>query len=240
MILSGHQPNYWPYPGLIGKIMKSDKFMFVTKVQFEKKSWQKRNRVRTKQGWTYIQVPTITKGKMEQNICDVLINNNEDWREKNYRTISLLYSKAPFYNEHKDFLDDLYTKKWDRLVDLDIYIMQYLFRILNVKTEILYDKDYELLGKKTEMLVDMCEKTGCDTYLSNLGSSAYVDISCFTEKGLNHQYINYLGEKYKQQFSGFEDGLTILDMLMNCGKQKTKDILENNLNYQFSKLNEDM
>lgn len=60
MILSGHQPNYWPYPGLIGKIMKSDCFMFVTKVQFEK-SWQKRNRVRTKEGWTYIQLPTITK-----------------------------------------------------------------------------------------------------------------------------------------------------------------------------------
>lgn len=38
MILSGHQPNYWPYPGLIGKIMKSDCFMFVTKVQFEKKA----------------------------------------------------------------------------------------------------------------------------------------------------------------------------------------------------------
>ena len=61
MILSGHQPNYWPYPGLIGKIMKSDRFVFVTKVQFEKKSWQKRNLVRTKEGWTYIQVPTITK-----------------------------------------------------------------------------------------------------------------------------------------------------------------------------------
>ena len=47
MILSGHQPNYWPYTGLIGKIMKSDSFVFVTKVQIEKKSWQKRNRVRT-------------------------------------------------------------------------------------------------------------------------------------------------------------------------------------------------
>lgn len=41
MILSGHQPNYWPYPGLIGKIMKSDRFVFVTKVQFEKKAGKK-------------------------------------------------------------------------------------------------------------------------------------------------------------------------------------------------------
>lgn len=103
MILSGHQPNYWPYPGLIGKIMKSDRFVFVTKVQFEKKSWQKRNRVRTKDGWTYIQVPTITKGKMEQNICDVLINNNEEWKDKNYKTISLLYGKHHFMVNIKIF-----------------------------------------------------------------------------------------------------------------------------------------
>ena len=198
MILSGHQPNYWPYPGLIGKIMKSDRFVFVTKVQFEKKSWQKRNRVRTKEGWTYIQVPTITKGKMEQNICDVLINNNEEWREKNYKTISLLYGKAPFYNEYKDFLDDLYTRHWEKLMDLDIYIMEYIFKLLDVKTEIFYDWNYNFEGKKTDMLVDMCKQIDCDTYLSNLGSSAYVDITCFTENNLNHQYINYIGEQNKK------------------------------------------
>lgn len=97
-----------------------------------------------------------------------------------------------------------------------------------------------LKGKKQIMLVDMCKKTDCDTYLSNLGSSAYVDISCFTDQGLNHQYINYVGESYKQQFPGFEDGLTILDMLMNCGTEKTKEILTNNLNYQFSALNKNL
>ena len=240
MILSGHQPNYWPYPGLIGKIMKSDKFIFVTKVQFEKKSWQKRNRVRTKEGWTYIPVPTITKGKMTQNICDVLINNNDDWREKNFKTISLLYGKSPFYNEYKDFLEDLYTRKWEKLMDLDIYIMEYIFDLLNVNTEILFDRDYDFAGKKTDMLVDMCIKTNCDTYLSNLGSSAYVDISCFTDKGLKHQYINYIGEKYKQLYPGFEEGLTILDMLMSCGTERTKEILLNDSNYQFSELNKDM
>lgn len=240
MILSGHQPNYWPYPGLIGKIMKSDKFVFVTKVQFEKKSWQKRNRVRTKDGWIYIQVPTITKGKMEQNICDVLINNNDDWREKNYRTLSLLYGKAPYYMEYKDFLDDLYTREWNRLMDLDIYIMEYLFDILKIDTEILYDKDFDFKGKKTDMLVDMCIQTNCDTYLSNLGSAAYVDISCFTNSGLNHRYINYVGERYRQMYSGYEDGMTILDMLMNCGTEKTKEILLNDVNYQFSELNKEM
>lgn len=67
---------------------------------------------------------------------------------KNYKTIELLYGKAPFYKEYKDFLDDLYTKQWEKLMDIDIYIMQYLFKELDVKTKILYDRDYEFKGKK--------------------------------------------------------------------------------------------
>ncbi len=31
---------------------------------------------------------------MEQNICDVLINNNEEWKDKNYKTISLLWKST--------------------------------------------------------------------------------------------------------------------------------------------------
>lgn len=240
MVLSGHQPNYWPYPGLIGKILKSDKFVYVTKVQFEKKSWQKRNRIRTKEGWTYIQVPTITKGKFEQNICDVRIDNNTDWKQKTLRSISLVYGKAPYYTQYKDFLEDLYSRDWELLMDMDIYIMNFLLKELKIDTEIFYDKDYSFKGSKTQMLVDMCKKLECDTYLSNLGSSAYVQICDFTNAGLNHRYIDYKGENYRQQFGGFEPGLSILDMLMNCGAEKTREIIDKDENYDYSELNCEM
>lgn len=238
MILSGHQPNYWPYPGLIGKIIKSDTFIYVTNVQFEKKSWQKRNRIRTDKGWMYIQVPTITKGKFDQKISEVEIDNTTDWCEKTKKTISLLYGKAPYFKKYYEFVDEIYSKQWNKLMDLDICIMNYILEELDVKTRILYDKDYIFSGKKTDMLVDMCKKTGCDTYLSNLGSSAYVDINSFTNAGLNHKYINYIGTDYKQQYRGFEPGLSILDMLMNCGREQTIDIISDNKNYEFSRLNE--
>ena len=136
MILSGHQPNYWPYPGLIGKILLSDRFVYVTKVQFEKKSWQKRNRVRTKEGWTYIQVPTITKGKFDQNICDVEIDNSTDWRSKTLKSLTLLYGKAPYFAEFEPFLQDVYSKEWTYLSDLDIYITNYILTyILQIKKD---------------------------------------------------------------------------------------------------------
>ena len=90
------------------------------------------------------------------------------------------------------------------------------------------------------MLVDMCRKLNCDTYLSNLGSSAYVQIPEFTGAGLNHRYIDYKGVTYRQQFGGFEPGLSILDMLMNCGREKTKEIVTDRANYAFSELNKDL
>jgi len=238
MILSGHQPNYWPYPGLIGKIMKSDKFIYVTKVQFEKKSWQKRNRIRTKDGWTYIQVPIITKGKYVQNICDVEIDNKMDWRQKHMRSISLVYGKAPYYKQYKDFIEDLYSKNWIYLSELDIYIMNFLIEELGIKTQIYYDKDFEFSGVKTDMLIDMCKQLDCDTYLSNIGSAAYVQVDEFVSNGKEHLYIDYKGTKYRQQYEGFEPNLSILDMLLNCGKEKTIEILKNDENYWFSNINQ--
>ena len=240
MKLSGHQPNYLPYPGLFGKIMMSDKFMYVTKVQFEKKSWQNRNRIKGANGEMMLTVPVLTKGKFEQLICDVEINNNVDWRNKHLKSIIASYKKAKYFGEYVGFFEDLYTKEWDKLCALDIYIMDFLVKELGIKTEILYDDDFELTGKKTEFLVSMCKQTNCDTYISNLGSQAYVDLNLFKQNNLNHIFINYIGQEYPQCFDGFIKNLSIIDMLFNSGPLKTRQILEDAASYQFSKNNEYM
>lgn len=240
VVLSGHQPNYWPYPGLIGKIMRSDKFIYVTKVQLEKKSWQMRNRIRTKDGWTFLSVPVLSKGKFDQRICDTEINNETDWQNRSLKSIRLLYGKAPYFKDYFPFVEDIYSKKWDLLMDLDINIMNFILNELDCKTEVYYDTDFQFSGKKTQMLVDMCKKLNCDTYLSNLGSSSYVKIKEFTDNGLNHRYIDYVGKNYRQQFSGFEEGLSILDMLMNCGREMTKELIMDDSIYRFSSINAEL
>lgn len=237
MILSGHQPNYLPYPGLVGKIMMSDKFIYVTKVQYERKSWQNRNRIRSMDSEVLLTVPTLKKGKFDQLICDVQINNDLKWGKKHFNSIRLNYKKCKFYNNYIDFFEDLYNKEWNNLCELDIYIMNYILNELNVKTPILYDKDFDFKGNKTDFLVDMCKQTNCDTYMSNKGSENYVELNVFTDNNLNHIYINYIGQQYKQAYRGFIPKLSIIDMLFNCGNVETKKILEDVASYEISKLN---
>lgn len=236
-LLSAHQPNYLPYPGLIGKIMMSDKFIYVSNVQFDKKSWQNRNRIKTGNGPIWLTVPTITKSKFNQKICDVEINNKVNWRKKHFQSIRLNYKKSQYYSTYIDFFENIYSKEWEYLYDLDVFIMNFILDELDVKTEILYDKDFEFSGNKTDFLIDMCKKTNCNIYLSNKGSENYVDIETFENNNLDHVYMNYIGTEYNQCFYGYDPYLSIIDMLFNCGKHDTKKILEKNNNYQISKLN---
>ncbi len=238
MILSGHQPNYLPYPGLIGKIMQSDKFVFVSNVQFEKKSWQNRNRIKCDCREVMLTVPVLTKGRFDQLITEVRINNNENWRKKHFTSINLSYKKAPYYNRYIEFFEDIYNKEWEYLKDLDIFIMNWILRELNCNTELYYDDDYDFAGKGTAYLVDMTKKLGCDTYLSNKGSGAYVDIKSFTDESLNHKYLNYVSPNYVQGKGMFIPYLSIVDMLFWLGEIRTEDIVRDSSNYEYSKLNE--
>lgn len=238
MILSGHQPNYLPYPGLIGKIMMSDKFIYVSNVQFEKKSWQNRNRIKGANGEIILTVPVLTKGKFTQKISEVEINNSTQWKKKHFSAIDLNYRKSKYYKEYIEFFHDLYEKDWKYLNELDIYIMNWLIEHLEIKTEIYYDNDFSFTGEKNALLIDMAKKLDCDTYLSNKGSENYVDISAFTDCKLNHKYMDYIGKEYEQCFKGFSPYLSIFDMLFNVGKQETIEMLKDESNYRFSKMNE--
>lgn len=239
-VLSAHQPNYWPYPGLIGKIMRADKFLYMSEVQLEKQSWQMRNRIRTMDGWRYLGVPVYIKGKSAQRIFDAEIDNTSNWRGKTKGMIQMYYGKSKYYDEFKDFINEVYSIKWTSLNELDIYIMNYILAKLEIQTEILYDTDYDFEGKKTDLLIDYCHKLDCNMYMSNLGSAAYVQINEFNAVNIDHIFIDYKPVTYEQCYPGCEQGLSILDMLMNCGTEKTKEILMNDDNFRFSKLNEEL
>jgi hypothetical protein len=200
MILSGHQANYLPYPGLFSKIFNSDYFIYVNDVQFEKKSWQSRNRIIGESNYIVLTVPTL-KNKFSQIIKDVKINNNTKWKYKHFKSIEINYKKSFYFKKYIKFFEELYSKEWENICDLNIYITNFVIKELDISTKIIYDTNYNFKKKKTERLIEMCQKTNADTYLSNLGSQSYVDLNLFKKKKfviflwiLNQNLTNKKGE----------------------------------------------
>lgn len=103
-ILTAHRPVYLPWLGLLHKIALSDTYVYLDTVQYLKKDWNNRNKIKTAQGWIWLTVPVITKSKFEQTLQEVRINNQVDWRHKHWQSIRLNYSKSPYFQRYAVFL----------------------------------------------------------------------------------------------------------------------------------------
>jgi len=235
MKLSAHQLNFLPYPGLLAKINYSDQFIYLTKIQFEKKSWQSRNQIiGSNNNALLLSVPIKNRDKI-QNIEDVQINNDTNWGKKHLKSITINYKKSPYYKKYLSFFEQLYSIKWKKIEDLNIHILKYLIKELNIQTKIFSDKQFNFKKKKTEFLIEMCQKTNSTTYISNKGSQSYVDISYFKKNKINHFFIDYKDYLYNQKQVSFISKLTIFDMLFFCGNKITEEIIKNTNNIEISK-----
>lgn len=222
MILAGHQPQYLPYPGYFHKIERADLFIIVDHIQYKKKEWQNRNRIRTNEGWMWLTVPVITRGNYYQPICDVEIRANTRWQEKHWRSILLNYKKAPHFSLYASDLKTFFESEWKKLADLNLALIKHFMDLLGINTPIVVSSDYDFGKKKTELLTEMCLELGADGYLSGSGGKDYVDESLLHEAGLSHQFDDYTCPVYPQvhakgEQADFIANLSVIDMLFNVG-----------------------
>lgn len=225
MILTGHQPEYLPYIGFFNKIMHADKFVLVDHIQFNKKNWQNRNKIRTVNGWVWLTVPVYSKNKFTQSINEVEINNTGRWKDKHWKTIYLNYKKAPYFNDFADFFKNIYARSWIKLVNLNEEIIRYLFTVLKINIKIYKSSELNVEGKKTDLVIDLCKKLNADAYLSGEGAKEYINESTFRETGLKSYFRKMEHPIYKQQFESFEPYISVIDLLFNCGAKKSSKII---------------
>ena len=62
------QPTYMPWIGYFNIIDLVDYFVLLDTVQFDKRSWQQRNKIKTTKGLEWISIPVEVKGKRNQKI----------------------------------------------------------------------------------------------------------------------------------------------------------------------------
>ena len=170
MIVTGHQPEFIPYLGFFSKISKADIFVIVDNIQFKKKNFQNRNKIKTREGWMWLTVPVITKGRFEQKICEVEINNSLNWQRKHWASITLNYQKAPFFKEHSGFFEEVYSKEWRLLSEFNEAFIRYIMGQLELDVDVLKSSELGVTGQKTDLLIDICKKTGADTSPASRGS----------------------------------------------------------------------
>jgi hypothetical protein len=199
-----------------------DKFVLLDTVQFEKQSWQQRNRIKTPAGLLWLTVPVIFRGRLGQRILDVEIREAEFWRD-HLRAVELNYRRAPFfemyYSEFSELLQAASTAL--RLADLNLALLHWLSEKMGIKTPIVRSSELAVDGKRTQLLAEICGLLAANTYISPLGSADYLlnELPILTERRVAVLFQHYEHPSYRQLFPPFQTHASVLDLLFNEGEK---------------------
>ena len=229
MILTAHQPVYLPWLGLFHKIALADKFVFFNQVQYLPKDWMNRNKIKSASGEILLTVPVLRKGHREKKNNEIEINNETNWQQKHLKTITMNYKKAPYYETYIQFFEEIYTKQWQYLADLNEYMLRWFLKELNINTEFLKASDFDFQGTKSELVLDMCKKIDVSMYIFGALGRDYAQIDEFKKVGIDIVFQDYNHPTYKQLYGNFTSNLSIIDLLFNCGPDSYKIIMSNNI-----------
>jgi len=215
MIVTIHQPEFLPWLGFWDKMLRSDLFVLLDTVPFEKNYFQNRNRIRTAQGESYITVPVLHPfGRL---IKHVEIENFHGWKRKILRTIELNYHRAPYFNRYYPELRTLFWFDRRYLSDFTIDLIFWLACSFNIERRIILASDLNVSGHKTELLLRMCRKLNASTYLSGISGRDYLDIAQFHEAEIEVRYQDFKHPEYWQCYDPFIPQMSGIDLLFNYG-----------------------
>jgi hypothetical protein len=225
MIVSINQPAYLPWLGYFERIAASDLHIVLDHVQFEKNSFTNRNKVRTKDGATWLTVPVSTKGQFG----DLAINRLEcarqvAWQKKHWTTLKMNYARAPFFMNYAAAYETLYAQGWTNFGAMVRAFLGQHLRDLGITTPLLYSSELAVVGAKSELVLNLCRAVQADVYLSGAMGRAYLDEARFVNANIQVQYQDYVHPVYAQVWPEFVPSLSVLDLLFNHGP-KSLEIL---------------
>lgn len=163
---------------------------------YVKRSERNRTRIMTSGGVMQLSVQLCHANKPRQPITSMQVDYSKRWQHQHIVAIESAYRSAPYYDYYADRFLSLLERRWERLTDLNMAIMEQCAAALKVATPPL-SADYVVASEQD---VDMRLKSGSSTYCAE-------------------PYIQVFSDRFS-----FEANLSILDLIM-CEGPEARNIL---------------
>ncbi len=222
------QPSYIPWRGYFDQINRSDLFVFYDDVQYDKRGWRNRNRIKTSTGPIWLSIPVFNRGAQTEhiNINSIKIVWDRPWNQEHWNSIRLAYGKAPFFSKYAEMVEEFYTRRPEMLADFTIDTTIRLARELGIThTQFLRSSEIQgVEGVKTDRLVSILKKVGATHYISGPSARDYIENEKFEEAGITLEYMEYDYPEYPQLYPPFDPQVSILDTLFMLGGDALKSL----------------
>lgn len=218
------QPTYLPWAGYFQLMGQVDTFVFLDDVQFERRSWQSRNRILL-QGREHLLTVPIAKAERSTAVNAIRVSQDVDWRRSHWQTLLSAYDKAAYGSEALGILEPFYHGPPPSLLsELNQAIIGGIAAALGIATRVVRASDLQCGGRRSQHLIELCSALACDEYISPRGSMEYLEHDDFTSSTSTRlSFQDYTPEPYPQrQVAEFVSHLSVVDVIANAGVEFTK------------------
>ena len=225
-----HQPNYLPWIGFFHKMAHSDIFVLFDDVQLPLgKSYTPRTMIKTGNGTLKLTIPLLKRNDL-LNIRDIKINNTLNWRKKHLRTIQYAYKKAKYFSDYIHLFEDVFEQEWNYLAELNSKLISIIKKTLDIKTELILSSQLDIgEADGLEKILKIVKVLNADTYFTGvgIGTQRYMNEKRFNDEKIKVVYQDFVHPIYTQLWNDeFVEGLSILDLLFNCGFDSRKHLFD--------------
>lgn len=216
-----HQPNFFPWLGFFDKIVRSDVFILLDHVQFQKTGGTWSNRVRLLFGdeARWATAPIVRNFHGVRAVSEMAFSSGDPWREKLLKSLAGNYGRAPFYRSTMEWIEPLVRKPENNLSRYNAAAIIAIAGHLGVSADkFQLSSTMDVDGQASEMLIALTQKAGGDAYMCGGGAEGYQQDTAFADAGIDLIYQNFQHPIYPQAGAQeFVAGLSIIDALMNIG-----------------------
>jgi hypothetical protein len=225
MIVSAYQPFFAPFPGFFAKALRSDVLVIMDAVQFPRgTTWLTRNRFKNDQGTLWMTIPVWKKGLGLQKINEVRICHKGRWVNKHMASITSAYANAPFLKEHLGLLENIFSQKFEKLIDLNLEIIRHMNTYLKISARVMLLSQLGVEANEPQLSVGICRQLGASQFLAQSSAKKYLDEEAFGRAGIALKFFKPRPSVYPQLWGPFISNLSTFDLLFNCGP-KSRDML---------------
>lgn len=211
-------PQFAPNLYDLASMLKADRVILQDVEKWSRKGRTHRAEIRAETGTQWINLPVLGEDR-KKAIKDVRLDHSQRWFEPFWNAVAHNYQNATYFDYFEDELQSDIKKitEFEFLLDYNLFFFKRMLQFLEIDIE--FEFSSKIDGYSTHP--DECAK--------NLGADVLY---------LEHQSKNYQRQSvdsvialekhptYRQSYPGFEPSCSILDLLLNSGKESFKVIEE--------------
>lgn len=216
------QPYFFPYIGYFQLINEVDTYVNLDHVSFMKRSFMVRNTLRNN---ITINIP-VSNGSQNKTCIEVMALSDENWFDKFFKTLNLLYGKEANYQVIMDSVILPWKKsiiEFNRNVSISEFNFTSIYQICKY-----LDVDrrfYSSVGitdkKRNEGLQEITKHFGGNVYVNAIGGQSLYSKEDFKSKGIDLKFIKMGHVQVENPY------ISILDLLFRYDKEHIKTELKN-------------